>query len=55
MIGSGDSACHLDAEMAELILLLPAGWLGALEVNAERRGQTAAQLVRDLIRAYLTR
>jgi len=51
----GDSACHLDAEMAELTLLLPAWWLGALEEEAERHGWTAAQLVRHLIRDYLTR
>jgi hypothetical protein len=55
VVNSGDSACHLDAEMAELILLLPAWWLGALEAQAEARGRTAAQLVRDLIRDYLSR
>jgi hypothetical protein len=41
--------------MAELTLLLPVWWLGALEAEAELHGWTAAQLVRHLIRDYLTR
>jgi len=52
---SSDSICHLDAEMAELILLLPAWWLAALEAAATEQGKTPAQLVRNLIRDYLTR
>lgn len=51
---SGDSSCRLDTEMAELILLLPAAWLGVLEAKAELRGLTAAQLVRNLIRDYVS-
>ena len=54
-LDASDSVCRLDAEMAELTLLLPAHWLAALEVRAARQGQSAAQLVRRLIRDLLTR
>jgi len=54
-LDSGDSICHLDAEMAELTLLLPAWWLAVLETAATEQGKTPAQLVRNLIRDYLTR
>jgi hypothetical protein len=52
---SSDSVSHLDAEMAELTLLLPAHWLAALEARAATQGKTAAQLVRHLIRDLLKR
>jgi hypothetical protein len=54
-IDSSDSVCHLDAEMAELTLLLPAHWLAALEDRAAVHGQSAAQFVRHLIRDHLKR
>ncbi len=52
---SSDSVSRLDTEMAELSLLLPVWWLAALEEAAADRGLSAAQLVRILIRDYLTR
>jgi hypothetical protein len=52
-LDSSDSISQLDAEMAELTLLLPACWLAALERAAADEGKTAAQLVRHLIRDYL--
>jgi hypothetical protein len=42
-----------DGEMAEVALLLPAGQAAALEAAARRRGLTTAQLVRQIIRAFL--
>ena len=45
--------CWLDAEMAELSLLLP-GWQAAeMERLAHARGLTLGQLIRLLIRDYL--
>ena len=45
--------CWLDAEMAELSLLLP-GWQAAeMERLAHARGQTLGHLLRLLIRDYL--
>ena len=47
-------ACCLDEEMAELSLLLP-GWQAAqMENLANSRGLTLGQLIRLLIRDYLT-
>jgi len=54
-LDSSDSICKLDAEMAELTLLLPTWWLAALERAAADQDRSAAQLVRNLIRDYLTR
>jgi hypothetical protein len=54
VLDPGDSVCLLDAEMAELTLLLPAHWLASLEARAAEQGKTAAQLVRHLIRDHLT-
>jgi hypothetical protein len=43
----------LDAEMAELLLLLPTSQAEALEEAAHERGLTSAQLTRRLIAAFL--
>ena len=43
------------AEVVELGLLLPAWQAGALEAAAHRRGLTAGQLARLLIRDFLDR
>ncbi len=45
---------QLDQSVAELSLLLPVAWISALEAAAQAKGQTAAQLVRGLIRNYVT-
>jgi hypothetical protein len=50
---TGEGLSRLDREMAELVLLLPAGQAADLERAARRRGLTAAQLTRSLIRAFL--
>ncbi len=46
-------ACWLDAEMAELSLLLPAGQAAQMERLAHSRDLTLGQLIRLLIRDYL--
>jgi hypothetical protein len=45
--------CWLDAEMAELSLLLPAGQAAQMERLAHSRNLTVGQLIRLLIRDYL--
>jgi hypothetical protein len=44
-----------DEQVAELSLLLPGRWAAELERLAHARGLTVGQLVRLLIRDYLTR
>jgi hypothetical protein len=50
---TGRGIYELDAEMAELLVLLPAAEAGALERAAKQRGLTAGQLLRRLIRDFL--
>jgi hypothetical protein len=46
--------CRLDADIAELSLLLPVGQAAQMERLAHSRGLTLGQLIRWLIRDYLT-
>jgi uncharacterized protein (DUF2267 family) len=48
-----DRVRRLDAEMAEVALLLPARWTAALERLASARGMTLGRLIRLLIHDYL--
>jgi hypothetical protein len=52
--GAVEGVSRVDAEMAELVLLLPDAQVAALEQAARRRGLTAAQLARRLIREFLS-
>jgi hypothetical protein len=47
-------ACWQDTEIAELSLLLPAGQAAQMERLAHSRNLTLGQLIRRLIRDYLT-
>jgi hypothetical protein len=54
-MNSREGTICLDRDMAELVLLLPAQHLHALEAAARARGRTAAQMVRSLIRGFLVK
>src|SRR5262249_23722647 len=53
-MGAVEGVSRVDAEMAELVLLLPDAQAAARELAARRRGLTAAQLARRLIREFLS-
>jgi hypothetical protein len=51
----GERALFPDAEVAEVVLLLPARMADALERVAHRQGLTVGQLLRHLLRDLLAR
>jgi hypothetical protein len=44
---------RLEEDVVEMPLLLPCWQVSALETAAHQRGQTAAQMVRNLLRDFL--
>jgi hypothetical protein len=44
---------HLEEDVVEVPFLLPGWQVSALETAAHQRGQTAAQMVRNLVRDFL--
>jgi hypothetical protein len=53
-VGVEDGTAVGRDSMAEMVLLLPGWQVAALEEAAFRRGKTAAQLARGLIRDFLS-
>jgi hypothetical protein len=56
-IGAGDGVLlqHPGEDVVEIPLLLQGWQMTALETAAHRRGQTAGEMVRDLLRDFLAR
>ncbi len=51
--GDGNEFRRVDEEMVELSLLIPSRQAAPLETEARRRGVSAGELVRGLIREFL--
>ncbi len=56
-VGPGDGILQEEpgSDVVEIPLLLPGSQMSALETAAHERGQTAGELVRDLLRDFLAR
>jgi len=53
IVGRDEPIASSDGDMAELVLLLPAREVDALEEAARQRGLTTGQVLRCLIREFL--